>query len=102
MTTEPSRRRLLKGAVLGAGLASTGLAAFPARPASAAALRTAPSAPPALRGPVAGTTLERTLLLGRPGAGGYRKVAAGPGEPHLVRTDLGGAAAPAAPPAAAP
>ncbi|MFC6886081.1 MULTISPECIES: TIGR03767 family metallophosphoesterase [Actinomadura] len=94
MTTEPSRRRLLKGAVLGAGLASTGLAAFPARPASAAALRTAPSAPPALRGPVAGTTLERTLLLGRPGAGGYRKVAAGPGEPHLVRTDLGGAAAP--------
>ncbi|MFC9978141.1 TIGR03767 family metallophosphoesterase [Spirillospora sp. NPDC127200] len=86
MTPEISRRRVLKGAALGAGIAATGtgLGAFPARPAAAAA--------PALRGPVAGTTLDRTLLLGRPGAGGYRKVVAGPGEPHVLRRDLGGAA----------
>lgn len=37
-----------------------------------------------------GTTLEETLLLGQPGAGGYRRLVAGPGEEHLVRTDLGG------------
>ncbi len=34
------------------------------------------------------TTLERTLLRGSPGFGGYRKIVAGPGEPHLVRDDL--------------
>ncbi|MQY06196.1 TIGR03767 family metallophosphoesterase [Actinomadura macrotermitis] len=85
MTAEISRRRVLKSAALGAGIASSGLVAFPARPAEAAA---------APRGPVAGTTLDRTYVLGRPGAGGYRKVAAAPGEPHLLRRDLGGAAAP--------
>ncbi|NDU75500.1 TIGR03767 family metallophosphoesterase [Actinomadura sp. DSM 109109] len=84
MTRQYSRRRVLKGAALGAGIAATGLAAFPARPAAAAA--------PALRGPAAGTTLDRTYLLGAAGAGGYRKVVAGPGEPHLLRRDLGGAA----------
>ncbi|GAA2640170.1 TIGR03767 family metallophosphoesterase [Actinomadura fulvescens] len=88
MTAEISRRRVLRDAALGAGIASTGLTAFPARPAAA-------SAAPRLRGPVAGTTLERTLLLGAPGPGGYRKVVAGPGEPHLLRRDLGGTAAPA-------
>ncbi|WP_433335494.1 TIGR03767 family metallophosphoesterase [Spirillospora sp. CA-294931] len=81
MTAEIERRRVLKGAVLGAGAA--GLAAFPARPAAAA---------PRLRGPVAGTTLDRTLVLGAPGPGGYRGVVGGPGEPHLLRRDLGGAA----------
>ncbi|MEU5884504.1 TIGR03767 family metallophosphoesterase [Spirillospora sp. NPDC047279] len=85
MTVEISRRRVLKSAALGAGIASAGVTAFPARPASAAAA-------PALRGPVAGTTLERTLLLGAAGAGGYRKVVAGPGEPHVLRRDLGGIA----------
>ncbi|MGW2312409.1 TIGR03767 family metallophosphoesterase [Actinomadura luteofluorescens] len=84
MTRQYSRRRVLKGAALGAGIATTGLAAFPARPAAAAA--------PALRGPIAGTTLDRTYLLGAAGAGGYRKVTTGPGEPHLLRRDLGGAA----------
>ncbi|POM27843.1 metallophosphoesterase [Actinomadura rubteroloni] len=69
-----SRRRVL----LGAGLASSGLV-LPARPASAA-----------LRGPAAGTTLDRTLLLG---SGRFRRIVAGPGEPHLLRRDLGGAAA---------
>ncbi|QXJ20905.1 TIGR03767 family metallophosphoesterase [Actinomadura graeca] len=95
MTREYSRRRVLKGAALGAGIASTGLAAFPAR-----ALSASPAAPtsasavagPALRGPVAGTTLDGTYRLGAAGAGGYRPVVAGPGEPHLLRRDLGGAA----------
>ena len=36
----------------------------------------------------AGTTLARTLLLGPAGAGGYRPIVAGPGEPHLRRLDL--------------
>ncbi|MES9543848.1 TIGR03767 family metallophosphoesterase [Actinomadura sp. NPDC000600] len=84
MTRQYSRRRVIQGAALSAGIATTGLAAFPARPAAAAA--------PALRGPAAGTTLDRTYLLGAAGAGGYRKVTAGPGEPHLLRRDLGGAA----------
>ncbi|WP_230421263.1 TIGR03767 family metallophosphoesterase [Actinomadura soli] len=77
----------MKGAALGAGLASTGLVAFPSRPATAA-----PGAFPALRGPVDGTTLARTYVLGSAGTGGYRPVIAGPGEPHLLRRDLGGAA----------
>ncbi len=34
------------------------------------------------------TTLAKTLLRGTPGAGGYRKIVVGPGEPHLVRHDL--------------
>ena len=41
-----------------------------------------------------GTTLEQTLLRGTPGAGGYAPVVLGPGEPHVVRTDLGVAASP--------
>ncbi len=36
-----------------------------------------------------GTTLERTLLRGSPGVGGYAPVVVAPGEPHVVRTDLG-------------
>jgi len=35
------------------------------------------------------TTLNSTLRRGTPGAGGYAKVVTGPGEPHLVRSDLG-------------
>lgn len=86
---------MLRNAALGAGIASTGLAALPARPASAAPLAPArPGRAAGLRGPVAGTTLDRTLLLGGPGAGGYRRVVAGPGEPHLLRRDLGGTADP--------
>src|SRR5690349_7163349 len=34
------------------------------------------------------TTLDRTLLLGPPGAGGYRPIVAGPGEPFLIRDEL--------------
>jgi metallophosphoesterase (TIGR03767 family) len=35
------------------------------------------------------TTLDSTLRRGTPGAGGYAPVVNGPGEPHLVRSDLG-------------
>lgn len=78
-----SRRRLLQtgGVVAGAGV--LGLSAFPARRALAAP------------GPVhpEGTTLERTLVRGpRTAAGGYCAIVAGPGEPYVVRTDLGVAA----------
>ncbi|WP_067829502.1 TIGR03767 family metallophosphoesterase [Actinomadura kijaniata] len=83
MTPEINRRGVLRGAALGAGIVAAGPVLFPARPASAA---------PGLRGPVAGTTLDRTLVLGRPGRGGYREVVAGPGEPHVLRRDLGGVA----------
>jgi metallophosphoesterase (TIGR03767 family) len=34
------------------------------------------------------TTLDRTLVLGTPGAGGYRPIVSGAGEPHLVRDEL--------------
>ncbi|MGI8336450.1 TIGR03767 family metallophosphoesterase [Actinomadura scrupuli] len=82
-----TRRRMLKFTAAGAGLA-----VLPARPATAAS---AVKAPAPLKGSVAGTTLDRTLLLGSPGAKGYRPVVAGPGEPHLLRRDLGGTASPA-------
>ena len=36
-----------------------------------------------------GTTLERTLLRGAPGAGGYAPVVVGAGEPYLLRRELG-------------
>jgi metallophosphoesterase (TIGR03767 family) len=40
-----------------------------------------------------GTTLERTIVTGRPiNAGGYRHLVAGRGEPHIVRHDLGAGA----------
>lgn len=41
----------------------------------------------------AGTTLDRTLLLGRTGAGDYRPITTGRGEPFLRRDELLGAAA---------
>lgn len=41
-------------------------------------------------GPASRTTLGGTYQRGPAGAGGYRRVVRGPGEPHLVRTDLGG------------
>jgi metallophosphoesterase (TIGR03767 family) len=67
-------------AVLGTGLAG-GLAV------GAGALDPAAAAP----GGIAdgrGTTVERTLLKGKKGKHGYRKIVVGPGEPHLVRDDL--------------
>ena len=35
-----------------------------------------------------GTTLDRTVVRGRPGPGGYAPLVWGPGEPHLRRDDL--------------
>jgi len=73
---ELSRRDALRAGALGAAVAATsGLAggtgyADPRRPHPQH------------------TTLDRTLLLGPPGAGGYRPIVPGPGEPHLVRDEL--------------
>ncbi|MCW2544220.1 MAG: hypothetical protein JWM40_1772 [Frankiales bacterium] len=64
--------------VLQAAAASAGLAAFPARLAAAAPVA-----------PAEHTTLASTVLRGQPGAGGYLKILSGPGEPHLLREDLG-------------
>jgi metallophosphoesterase (TIGR03767 family) len=66
-----TRRAALKGA------AALGLAAFPAREAAAAA--------PAPQH----TTLASTIVRGKAGRGGYAVLAAGPGEPHVLREDLG-------------
>lgn len=41
---------------------------------------------------VAGTTLARTWQRGPAGAGGYRRLVEGPGEPHTVRSDFVAAA----------
>jgi len=78
-----SRRSVLKASAVAATAAAVGL---PARTAAAA---TAPAAP-------VGTTLDQTLLVAdRTGrAGGYAPVLNAPGEPVLLRTDLGGVAQP--------
>ena len=78
-----SRRSFLKTSALTGGLSATGLVAFPSR-----RVRAAPLTDPF------GTTLDRTLVRGGPGAGGYRQIVPGPGEPHLVRQDIGGIASP--------
>ncbi|MCW2795228.1 TIGR03767 family metallophosphoesterase [Nocardioides sp.] len=62
------------------GAAVGGIAAFGSMIAGAAA--------PALAW-AQQTTLGSVLLRGPAGAGGYRKVVTGPGEPHLTRNDLG-------------
>lgn len=81
MTMDISRRSFLKTSALTGGLSAAGLVTFPARRVLAA-----PLADPF------GTTLDRTLVRGLPGAGGYQQIVAGPGEPHLVRQDIGGTA----------
>ncbi|MDX6272951.1 MAG: hypothetical protein QOJ92_161 [Frankiales bacterium] len=79
----PSRRAVLRGVGVAAGAGALGITVFPARSAGAA--------PPVVD--PTGTTLERTLLRGpRSAPGGYCPIVAGPGEPYLVRTDLGVAA----------
>ena len=80
-----TRRSVLKGAAATAAAiaAGGGVAACPARRASAAG-----------PGPVApqGTTLASTVVRGaKVNPLGYVRLAAGPGEPHVVRTDLGAA-----------
>jgi metallophosphoesterase (TIGR03767 family) len=79
-----TRRTVLKAlGAAAAGAATAGVSAFPARTAHAAEpVRTA------------GTTLESTVLPGPVvNGGGYRRLVSGPGEPHVVRDDLGAAAA---------
>lgn len=67
-----TRRGLLRsGAVAGVGVGVAGSAVPPVEALSPAARR---------------TTLRRTLLKG---SGGYSPLARGPGEPHLLRLDLG-------------
>ena len=75
-----SRRDLLRSGTVLAGASALGAAGL-VRPAAAWAA-------PGLAAP-SGTTLEHTLLRGTPGPGGYAPVVLGPGEPHVVRTDLG-------------
>jgi metallophosphoesterase (TIGR03767 family) len=86
---ELSRRRLLRNGALGAAAvaAAAGIEAFPSRRAGATGIPQGPY--PGIPHP-AGTTLQRTLLLGTPRAGGYRPIVAGPGEPHLLRPELAG------------
>ncbi len=66
----------MRSALALGGVAAVGPNIF-GTPAWAAALRRS------------GTTLESTLVKGSPGVGGYMKVVPGPGEPYVVRTDLG-------------
>jgi metallophosphoesterase (TIGR03767 family) len=76
-----TRRDLLRTGLAAGGVAALGSAGL-VGPFSAPAFGSGPVAP-------AGTTLVNTLVPGTPGAGGYRKIVQGPGEPHIVRTDLG-------------
>ncbi|MGW1617081.1 TIGR03767 family metallophosphoesterase [Streptomyces sp. NPDC002285] len=69
-----SRRRLLKAAVLGGAVTAAG--------------GTRSAVAEEIVSPF--TTLARTLVPGPVGVGGYRAVLVGPGEPHLVRGELGG------------
>lgn len=71
-----SRRSLLRSAVALGTVSALGIDLY-GTPVWARSLKTT------------GTTLAKTILRGSPGAGGYAKLVAGPGEPHLVRTDLG-------------
>jgi metallophosphoesterase (TIGR03767 family) len=81
-----SRRSLLKTSTLAGAAGAAGLAGcMPA--GQAVRPRSAVSVPH-------GTTLDRTLVHGTPGAGGYRLIVIGPGEAHQVRNDIGGAAHP--------
>jgi metallophosphoesterase (TIGR03767 family) len=68
-----SRRDVLRVGVLGVAAVGAGSGTAAADP---------------WRGSPEHTTLDRTLVLGPPGAGGYRPIVSGPGEPHLVRDEL--------------
>jgi metallophosphoesterase (TIGR03767 family) len=83
-----TRRGLFRsGAVAGGAAAAVGVG--PA--ASADSIWTpGPGSTATTSGPTQGTTVARTLTRGTAGAGGYRPVVEAPGEPHLLRTDLGG------------
>ncbi len=73
---EFTRRTLLKGALGAAGVAGVG------------GLGTGTAAAGVPRSG-AGTTLERTIVRGTPGAGGYAPLTFAAGEPYVLRGDLG-------------
>ena len=77
-----SRRSVLKGLAAAAAASAAGPRLFPTRPASAAA--------PA--GSAEATTLASTVVRGA--AEGYASLVSGPGEPHVVRDELGTSAQP--------
>ncbi len=84
-----TRRGLFRSGAVAGGAAATAGAAPAATAATTDAFWT-PDRGWSASGPPSGTTLARTLTRGAAGAGGYRPVVGAPGEPHLVRTDLGG------------
>ncbi|MCL2733905.1 MAG: TIGR03767 family metallophosphoesterase [Actinomycetia bacterium] len=85
----PSRRRFLTGASATAAAAAMSL--LDSRYASAASRDRALAATAARAVRVEGTTLEQVATA--TGTGGYRRLAAGPGWPVVVRTELAAAGA---------
>jgi metallophosphoesterase (TIGR03767 family) len=84
-----SNEGLTRRGLLEAGIAAGAMAAVPD---GALAALTRGAAVQERAHPL-GTTLERTIRTGAQiNAGGYRRLVAGPGEPHLVRHDLGAGA----------
>ena len=84
-----TRRGLIRsGAVAGGTAAAAGAA--PAATADQIWVPGPGSATTHASGPAARTTVARTFARGTAGAGGYRPVVEAAGEPHVVRTDLGG------------
>lgn len=81
-----SRRDALRAGVLGAGVLGAAGTGF-----GGTLVGTAVAGSNERHGD--GTTLDRTLLLGREGAGGYRPIVHGRGEPYLRRDELLGALA---------
>jgi metallophosphoesterase (TIGR03767 family) len=82
-----TRRSALKlGAVAAAAVGSEELLAA----CTGSSASSTPSPQPSPANPVAptGTTLEKTLVLGPPGTGGYMKIVPGPGEPYTRRSEL--------------
>jgi metallophosphoesterase (TIGR03767 family) len=74
--------------LLRSGAVAGGLAAGATRADADAAVSLPPTAPRSRR-LRATATVRRVLLPGKPAANGYRTLLVGPGEKHLLRTDLG-------------
>src|SRR5581483_6814004 len=87
---ENPKRGISRRQLLGMGAATAGVAAAGSLVGRMASAQAAPS--PTVPAAPAGTTLAQTLLHGTPGAGGYRPVVIGPGEPLTLREELLGGA----------